>query len=56
MRRRFAVAMLCAIYVGALAGHIGFDLFERSYYRRGRVYVVWMARTARRELVNLNRR
>lgn len=48
-RRTFAVAMLCAFYVGALAGRIGFDMFERSYFNRGRIYVLWMTRSAARE-------
>lgn len=55
MRRTFAVAMLCAIYLGALIGHIGFDLYEQSYYRRGRVYRVWLTRTVRRELAGPRR-
>lgn len=55
MRRTFAVAMLCAIYLGALIGHIGFDVYEQSYFHRGRIYRAWLERSALRELARPRR-
>ena len=45
---RIVAATLLAAYLGVLIGNIGFDLFERSYFTRGRIYTVWLARSTRR--------